>query len=348
MPLVGLTREGVQAVLQAAGGGALQFATDEGLLDQVLRVTVYDEARPELGADTMFVRFLAEDAAAGNLAPNELAKMPSQIIAYLDDWWQKLKAEFGEQGNRKKHQQAMVDLVGTLAAALGPINQADLETINPSLVSDIEQDFVDTVVQAVHRIVVCDSRGDYTLVHPRLRVYLRQTAVKADPYVERLLEHCSHWGTHHSRYALMYYAAHLAGIAAKATGPERHATIVRLVDLVSDEDFQQAHLDKVRDTFALQADLERALSLAAADDDLQALQTLVKSGLALVRFRHDKLRPEPIFDLARRGDVETAQRWLKIFEVDASWRRVILLEIAWLAAETGEAGSVEKARRAAT
>ena len=207
--LVGLTRDGVEAVLRAAGGGAIPFAEDDGLLDQVLRVTAYDANRPELGADTFFVRFLAEDAAAGKVKPIELAKMPPQMEAYLDRWWRAMQAEFGEEGDRKKRQQAMVDLAGTLASALGPIGRIDLETINPSLVSDIEQDFVDTVVQAVRRIVVRDPHGDYTLLHPRLRHYLRRK-IKIDRYVQGLLKHGSQWHTHQSRYALTYYAAHLA------------------------------------------------------------------------------------------------------------------------------------------
>jgi hypothetical protein len=220
MPLVGLTREGVAAVLRAAGGRALPFAEDDGLLDQVLRVTAYDANRPELGADTFFVRFLAEDAAAGKVKPAELTKLPSQMEAYLDRWWRTMRTEFGEEGDRKNRQQALVDLAGTLTAALGPVGRADLEAINPSLVSEIEQDFVETLVQAVRRIVVRDPHGAYTLLHPRLRHYLRRK-LKTGRYAQELLKHCAQWSTHRSRYALTHYAAHLAEAAAAAGQPER-------------------------------------------------------------------------------------------------------------------------------
>jgi hypothetical protein len=329
MPLVGLTRDGVEAVLRAAGGGALQFAEDDGLLDQVLRVTAYDANRPELGADTFFVRFLAEDAAAGKVKPAELTKMPSQMEAYLDRWWRTLKAEFGEEGDRKKRQQALVDLAGTLTAALGPIGRLDLEAINPSLVSEIEQDFVETVVQAVRRIVVRDPRGDHTLLHPRLRHYLRRK-LKIDRYVQGLLKHCAQWNTHRSRYALTHYAAHLAEAAAAADQPERHRQTEALIELVTDRRFHDAYLAEIKDLRGLQTDLQRGLAAVARDESPAALPLLVAGALSLVRFRQERLRPELIFELASQGDVVAAERMLELFEMDRKWQQVALLEIAWL------------------
>jgi hypothetical protein len=343
MPLVGLTRDGVEAVLRAAGGGALQFAEDDGLLDQVLRVTAYDSNRPELGADTFFVRFLAEDAAAGKVRPVEIAKMPPQMEAYLDRWWRAMQAEFGEEGDRKKRHQAMVDLAGTLAAALGPIGRADLEAINPSLVSDIEQDFVDTVVQAVRRIVVRDPHGDYTLLHPRLRHYLRRK-IKIDRYVQRLLKHSSQWRKHKSRYVLTYYAEHLAEAASKAGQPERHGQTEALVKLVTDRQFQDAYLAEIKDLRGLQADLQRGLEAAAGDDSPEALPLLVDSALSLVRFRRERLRPEPIFELATQGDIPAGRRMFELFEMDKKWQQLSLLEIAWLAASAQSKDVQEQAR----
>jgi len=341
--LTGLTREGVRAVLQIAGGEALRFAEDDEVLDQVLRVTTYDDARPQLGADTLFVRFLAEDAAAGKLRPARLARMPAQMEVYLDRWWRVLRAEFGEEGERRKRQQAMVDLAGTLAAALGPIGPADLEALNPSLVSEIEQDFVATVVQAVQRIVVQDSHGDYTLLHPRLRQYLRQK-LKTGRYVQRLLRYCAQWRTHRSRYALRYYAAHLAEAASAANQPERHAQTEKLVSLVTNRQFQDTHLDVVNDLAGLQADLQRGLEIVASDDAPEALPLLVGNALALVRFRRERLRPAPIFAMAARGDIAGARRMLALFELDARWHQVALLTIAWLAGAAEEAEARRQAR----
>jgi hypothetical protein len=329
--------------LRAAGGGAVPFAEDDDLLDQVLRITAYDTNRPELGADTFFVRFLAEDAAAGKVKPAELAKMPSQMEAYLDRWWRAIQAEFGEEGDRKKRQQALVDLAGTLTAALGPIGRIDLEAINPSLVSEIEQDFVETVVQAVRRIVVRDPHGDYTLLHPRLRHYLRRK-LKIDRYVQGLLKYCAQWSTHCSRYALNCYASHLTEAAAAAGQPERHRQTEALIELVTDCRFQDAYLAGIKDLRGLQADLQRALAAVARDDSREALPLLVNGALSLVRFRQKRLRPELIFKLASQGEVVAAERMLELFEMDRKWQQAALLEIAWLAGTVPSKDAQDQAR----
>lgn len=342
MWLHGLTREGVRAVFRAAGGGALRFAEDDELLDQVLRVTIYDKGSPELGADTLFVRLLAEDAAASKLDPARLARMPARMEAYLDRWWRTIRAEFGEEDDRKKRQKALVDLTGTLAAALGPIGAADLEALHASLRSEIERDYVETVVAAVRRIIVRDSRGDYTLLHPRLRDYLRKK-LKVEQYEQKLLRYCAQWRRHRSRYALNYYAAHLADAAARAAQPERHALTETLVKLVTDRLFQELYLEVFQDLRGLQADVQRGLEAAALDESPEGLPLLVESGLALVRFRRERLRPEPLFAMAARGDIAGARRMLELFEMDSKWLQIALLTIAWLA---GSAPSEEAKRQA--
>jgi len=343
MPLVGLTRGGVEAVLRAAGGGAVQFAEDDGLLDQVLRVTAYDVNRPELGADTFFVRFLAEDAAAGKLGSAELREMPSQMKAYLDRWWKAIRVEIGGLGRQAERDQGMVDLFSTLAATLGPIGRSELEAINKSLVDPNLKNFFNEVIDRVRNVVVRNDDGDYLLLHPRLRDTL-QEMLETQSYLSQIMAYCRRWPEHRSRYALSYCAAHLAEAASKAVQPERHAQTEALVNLVTDRQFQDAHLAKVKDLRGLQADLQRALKTAASDNCREALPLLVDSALSLVRFRRERLRPEPIFDLATQGDIPAARRMLELFEMDKKWQQLALLEIAWLASLANSKDVQDQAR----
>jgi hypothetical protein len=142
-------------------------------------------------------------------------------------------------------------------------------------------------------------------------------------------------------YGLRHTATHLAQ-AARAHSPQvnRHEQVDRLVTLVSDGAFRMLHKERVKDLAALQRDLEQALTGAAADDDPHAIPLVVESALALVDFRREELRPEPLFELARRGEVEAAARRLDLFDVDPEWRQATLLTIAWLASASQRDASI--------
>jgi len=140
-------------------------------------------------------------------------------------------------------------------------------------------------------------------------------------------------------YGLRYIAAHLTEAARGSSQPERSQQTERLVQLVVNRDFQQVHKERVKDLTALQRDLEQALRAAASDSDSQSLRPVIESALALVVFRREELRPEPLFALARAGEVEDAVRRLNLFDVEPDWRQAALLTIAWLSSEVspGEA-----------
>jgi len=335
LPICGLDREGVQAVLRAVGRGATQFAEDDELLDQVLRVTTFDQSRPALGADTLFVRFLAEDLATGDVGRLELTTLPSSMQAYLkrwylSRWYDAIRTELGTPG-RAEFDQAMLDLIMTLAVALGPIARADLQTIYPTtLAHPIFKRFFDELVNRVRKVLVVGSDGTYSLLHPRLRGYL-QEMIETQPYEDRLIEYCAQWHQHKSRYALTYYAAHLARAVSAARQPERHRLTELVVRLVTNKQFQDTYLAIVEDLRGLQTDLQRALEASVGDDTPDALPLLVESALSLVSFRHARLRPERLFDLAAQGDIAGARHMLELFEMDRKWQQIARLAISWLA-----------------
>jgi hypothetical protein len=69
----------------------------------------------------------------------------------------------------------------------------------------------------------------------------------------------------------------------------------------------------------------------------RGLPLLVQAADTLVRFNRDHSRPEPIFDLARHGDLDGARRRSALFALDDHWRQTLLLAAAWLASQSNPA-----------
>jgi hypothetical protein len=205
LPLGGLTRDDVAKVLRAAGRGAIVLAEVPKSLDEVMRVSAYQD-NEHLGADPFYVRLLAEDAAEGLLTPENITQQPKGLHAYLDKWWQEIKHIAGDAPAR--------DLFGTLTMALGPIGRADLEAINPTLVDAWAGDFFEDVLRKNRRFVAYDGSDAYQIAHPRLRQYLR-TQIKTVPYQDKILAYGAEWQRHYSPYVLKYYARHLVEAGQK-------------------------------------------------------------------------------------------------------------------------------------
>jgi hypothetical protein len=134
-------------------------------------------------------------------------------------------------------------------------------------------------------------------------------------------------------YGLRYAATHLAQAAYASSGAERHSAVETLVRLTADAGFRSEHLARVGNLPQLQRDLEEALRAAASDAVPEGLEAIIESALNLVQFRRNELRPEPLFDLAARGEPESAAGRLVLFDVDPEWRQVATVLMAWLAVD---------------
>lgn len=327
----GLGPEQVKAVFQKAGEQAKTFVEDPAALAEIMRVAAYDPGRPSLGADPFFVAFMADDATKGDLTPDGIATQPTGLESYLGRWLAAIRQSWGP---KDKRDQAIFDLFGTLAVAKGPLSRADLEAMNKNLRDD-DAGYFDDVLNKVRRLVQGEKDTGYSLLHPRLREPLGKAITTVEKYRSKLLTYCGRWRTTKSRYALIYFARHLAERTQQTSdSAERHRFTEQLVQLVVDPDFQKAHKDRVNDLAALQNDLTRALHAAAQDDDLLGLPLLVESAKALVAIHQNELRPESIFSAAAAGDVDAALRHLGVFSIETDWRQIARLLIAWLAMPT--------------
>jgi hypothetical protein len=143
-------------------------------------------------------------------------------------------------------------------------------------------------------------------------------------------------------YARRYLPTHLAGAARGLPSAKGHPFVERLVGLVTDVDYQDEYRVDVKDLAALQGDLDQTMRAAAADLDPMALVLLAQAAFALVDFRRRELRPEPLFELARTGDVDAAAARLDLFEADQRWRETAMFALGWLGADNNP----QQARRA--
>ena len=188
------------------------------------------------------------------------------------------------------------------------------------------------------------SFADFLLDEPRNVAY----HVDAAGMHERLVDH--YWPAGNGAkawarwdaYGRRYLPTHLAGAARARPSVEGHPFVERLVRLVTDVDYQHEYRVDVKDLAALQGDLERTMRAAAADLDPMALVLLVQAAFALVDFRRRELRPEPLFELARAGDVDAAAARLDLFEADQRWQETAMLALGWL----GAGSNPQQARRA--
>jgi hypothetical protein len=140
-------------------------------------------------------------------------------------------------------------------------------------------------------------------------------------------------------YGLRHTATHLAQAARASSGLERHENAEALVRLTSDPQFRSEHMTRLHDLPRLQRDLQESLTVAALDTDAAGLPLVVESALALVGFRRNELRPEPLFELAFLGNIDAAAQRLALFDVDHEWQQILLATIAWLSLGANSAGA---------
>lgn len=329
-------RAGDSRIADALAGGRPPVSPDEF----VARLTEASEG------NFMYVGYVLADIAAREPGgpPLDLTDLPHGLRGYYDQFWARMSSSQSQSwSDWESLYRPVVERLAVaaeavttrwLAAHVGRSpDEVRLRVLEPwvRVLSMGQRDGVPTW-RLVHR-----TFGEYLEDRLDLRDAHRQVA---DYYVVQSWGQFDEWDD----YGLRHTATHLAQAANRSAGQERHELITRLVRLVTEQQFQRRHLDELRDPALLQGDLEQAQRLAAKDDDADASFLLVLIALTLVRFRRLLVRPEPVFETARRGDVRAAERLLDLFsaEIEPDWRHAIMLAVAWLAPEnaSGEAAQL--------
>jgi hypothetical protein len=170
-------------------------------------------------------------------------------------------------------------------------------------------------------------------VHDVFRSYLAPTLADKAGLHEAL---AGSWGDRPGpgdRYAWRWLAFHRAAAVVAMEPAARHDAAQRLLALVGDADWQARHENELADLPALREALASALDAAVAVDTPGAAALIVEGADALVHFDREHSKAEPVFHLARRGDLEGARRRSELLasSVDAHWYKALLLLVGWLA-----------------
>lgn len=189
------------------------------------------------------------------------------------------------------------------------------------------------VAARLEPLSLLDYEGDATMLrmHDVLRSYLLTVVADRAAMHARLADA---WGDRpemSNAYAWRWLAFHRAQAAIHSVQPQRHDAAARLIALVDDPAWQAAHDDAIADLPALRDSLSYAVTAAVADDAPLGSALIVQAADALMRFNRDHLRPDPIFDLARQGELDAARRRAALFSLEDHWRQLLLLSVAWLA-----------------
>jgi hypothetical protein len=316
LPLEGLSRADVAALLRATGPAATAFAASDALLDKVLDVTAQPGAVS--GADPLYVTALADDIEVGRVSAASIGEQPRKLDEYLERWWQALVAKANGES-------AALDLLGTMAAALGPIGRVDLVALHPALTRTWTADPLSAALAALRRTVAGNEEQGYAFAHPRYRDYVRRfPEVKA--YEAKLLDYCRAATTHRGRYALSYAIQHLA-----AAG-EHDA----LIAMVLDPGFQAAQQQGLGSSTATLADLARAAAIACETD---RFADLLRCVAAYRRLAQATGIARAVFaDLARghfRAAGERAAQYGPGVKQRSAWNAVLHAYLVWEAARVG-------------
>lgn len=176
-----------------------------------------------------------------------------------------------------------------------------------------------------------DARAGVLRLHDVLRRYLWRQLDDRAALHQRLAEHWTDRPPKGRTYAWRWLAHQRAQAAMAVDQPARHDRAAALVALVADADWQQAHQAALQDLPALHSALASALDAAVADDSPAGVPLLIEASDALVHFNDEHQRAEPVFDLARLGDLAGARHRCSLFMLDVHWRQALLLTVAWLA-----------------
>jgi hypothetical protein len=267
------------------------------------------------------------------------------------------------RADRSAWRREFAPLLGTLAVSQEALTEQDLARFSGlprvqvrELLSGALRPFVNAGPVQVAR---GDAAGDvpaYTIYHPSFAELLLDANASKEFWCQAAEQHLriadvyleTYAGNWHrcDRYGLKYLAAHMTGAIDDLMQPQQHAQVERLVEAVLDRTFQHAHGHQVGDMEGLRRMLDGVLEAAAQNDAIDpthALPSLIRMALGSLAFDESERQPPCIFDLARRGEVQAALEYLKIFPVECHWYYTAALTIVWLAARHGTSNHAREA-----
>jgi hypothetical protein len=200
---------------------------------------------------------------------------------------------------------------------------------------------VDDALRSLSQFLVADSAdGPFSLYHTSFRDFLEDFLEdnhveprEGHEHVARLFleAYQGAWDTCTDVYGLRWTPHHLERAVDGGDPVRDHALTAELVGLVTDPAYQKQMIAETGELAALRQALERAVEVAATDRRPEASLLVARAALATGDFEATHLRPEGLFDLARRGELDRALDRFELFSSDDAWRKAVMLSLIWSA-----------------
>lgn len=293
----------------------------------------------------LYVSYLLQMLLSQHEAINEsiLVELPIGLAGIYRNFLQRLV-----QGDKQTWRKDYAPVLGVLAVAQAALTREQLASF-----VQIKKSKVLEVLETLRQFLDTDeslpaSQRTYAMYHRSLADWLldedKAEGYWCDPVEqhERIIDYYraekNNWNPTNLNdlddYGLRYLATHLAETAKLSSSSSKHQYTKFLVELVTNPDFQRIHQAKLQDLADLRHDVDLALLTVSVDPDPLAIPLVIEMALASVSFQKTWLSPEPIFELARQGNIEAAEQRLNLFAMEPEWYQVAALTVAWLASQS--------------
>jgi len=277
----------------------------------------------------LYARHVAEAVRDGRLDPAEAGwRLPADLEEIYRDFCDRridLDAELWSRTFRP--------LLSALAVAQEPgLLRGHLRRVAGGGRSE-----VDDALGALSQFLVADDdEGPFGLYHTSFRDFLLDEKVDAGEANERLARlfldgYRGAWDTCTDAYGLQWTPHHLERALDGGDPVRDHELTTELVGLVTDPVYQRQMIAETGELTTLRRAMERAVRVAAEDRRPDASILTARGALAVARFEATHLRPQGLFDLARRGELDRALDRFDLFACDDAWRKAVRLALIWVA-----------------
>ena len=281
--------------------------------------------------DPFYLRVIVDEVDSGTITSlDDLRQQPKGLDTYIKKWWSEVQQTAAEP--------PVQCLIAYLAVAMGPMTRGDLVDIDAS---DALTGFTfDTALEKLARYVAGDPLGTgVAFAHWRLREFISTSVLspgERDAAETKLTAWCGRWRDHYATYALVKGVAHHLALDARAPAGQQGERRRALLEMVTDNEYQQARVDKASDAPGLVADMSHLTRIfaEASPPDVGALVVItLEFGDARARL----FQPSAVFAMARVHLWREAVQRLDLLPATDLWHTAAVLCIAWAAAEAGDA-----------
>jgi hypothetical protein len=309
----------------------------------------------------LYLRFLLDEVAAGRRSATTLTGLPKGLYGLYREFLDRLMPKMLEVGSSPQWIQQFQPLLGSLSVAM----PAAPDNVLPRWLGR-PQGRVSAWLNDIRQLTESDpgDGGGHRLYHGSMGEFLACPRYQEDGgqtdnryftplaeqheriiryYLKRFVRNREPW-TDCDQYGLRQLVTHMqAHLALAESEKERRESAQALYGVILNEPFRGAQAEKLGSLYTTLADLRTALSIALDRDDL--IKALECAG-TYRHIKHGLTITSGIWDAVQRGDFTEALQRSRHYEVMpgllGNWERVLQLDLAWEAAERGDAQAVRQ------